>query len=966
MIIQELVPFEDPAQYFKILYQNFQSIFNKQELVESFIDQDPIYQSICGTESWLTEEKLKLLKFNGYKFAASFCRKNRVGGGVCILLQEDIESEEIQEIADMSIEYVIEACALILKKENIMIVTVYWNRRKEVIFYEQLDKILNFIREKYYKFTVIIGGDFNTDMLQTTPKSTKLLNFMLEFKFKQYITEPTHSTPTSSTCLDLIFTNTNKSTLKTKVVDLGFSNHKGVTISHQLSQMTQKITWYATKRIYSERNIQLFKSRLKTIDWYALLDKNNDINEKYEKFHNTLKIILDECIPIKMIKLNNSPKKHWLTVGIKKSCLHKRLLKILIIQSNYNNILTNYYKKYVKILKKIVINSKKICNANKIKRSKNVIKTMWNIIKEHSNKKGKREKTNIELKTNNQIITDNTQVANIFNEFFASVGQNRSISSGGRPALNPPENSMFLYPVSNREVYNIIKSLKMKNSCGVDELPPSLFIQCAEELTLPFYIMINQSFNEGIFPDLMKISLIKPVHKKDSKLETTNYRPIALLPTASKIFEKAMCNRVYTFCEKFKLFDESQNGFRKKRSTSLAVFKYIQTALNIINNKQYAVGILIDLSKAYDRVQYNILLDKLYNMGIRDISHKWFASYLTNRKQLVELEYYNIERKEIIKVQSDAVDINASIPQGSVIGCLLFLIYINDLPKSIDDPSVLFADDMSILTSCTNNQELNENLHTILNNIINWLEEHNLQINFKKTKLIPFYPSQKKPIDINFQFNDIKLDSINNFSLLGLNIDTNINWKKHIEKLNSKLSKFVYAFREIKRSTDQKTALVTYYAYAYAWLSYGIILWGNSTNVSSVFTLQKRLIRILANIKPTDSCKPYFGELNILTLTCMYILETCKFVRKHPEFYKTRQEKMQTNRNLRPRKGLAQLSSNLKLHSSGPLSMSIKIYNNLPEYILNETKENKFTKSLKQLLITKRYYNINEFLNDKQ
>jgi hypothetical protein len=565
-----------------------------------------------------------------------------------------------------------------------------------------------------------------------------------------------------------------------------------------------------------------------------------------------------------------------------------------------------------------------------MEKSGNKIKTMWSIINERTNKKMKCEKYNVKLQINDKLISEPELVANTFNDFFASIGENRNANATlGRPVLHPSENTMFLAPVNYHEVHKLIKNLKNKNSHGVDELPPSLLRQCADQLTVPFCVLINQSFDEGRFPDLLKKSLISPIHKKNSKTDPNNYRPIALLPTASKIFEKAMCNRIYKFCEKYNKFDSAQNGFRKNRSTTLAVYRFMQQILDIVNSKQYAVGILLDMTKAYDKVQYSVLLSKLYGIGIRGIAHRWLTSYLQDREQFTELEHYNFKTGEIKNVKSDKKTINASIPQGSVIGCLLFLIYINDLPKVVKEPCVLFADDISILTPCQDTYNLNEKITSILQTVSDWLSEHNLQINFSKTKLMSFHPTQKEPLNISYTYNNIEIEVVDKCTLLGIVIDKHICWKPHVQNMRNKISKFVYALRQIKKTTDLKTALQVYYSYAYNWLSYGAILWANSTDAPSLFILQKKLIRILANIKQTDSCKDYFKQYNILTLPCIDILEICKFVRNHPEFY-TKREDVLKNRIMRYKGKLMLPSSRLKLHSSGPLVMSIKNYNKLP------------------------------------
>lgn len=227
-----------------------------------------------------------------------------------------------------------------------------------------------------------------------------------------------------------------------------------------------------------------------------------------------------------------------------------------------------------------------------------------------------------------------------------------------------------------------------------------------------------------------------------------------------------------------------------------------------------------------------------------------------------------------------------------------------------------------------------------------------------------FHPHQKAPLAINFTYNNTKLEVVDTFTLLGINIDTHINWKPHIENIRSKLSKFAYALREIKKTTDIKTALVTYYAYAYAWLSYGVMLWGNSTDASSLFTAQKKLVRTIVNIDQTDSCKPFFFKLKLLTLPCIYILEICKFVRAHEKYFK-KQSDRNIGRSLRNENRLLLPTSRLALHSNSPFVMCTKLYNKLPDSIKKEQKNKHFLRKLKNILLKKCYYSIKEYLEDK-
>lgn len=214
-----------------------------------------------------------------------------------------------------------------------------------------------------------------------------------------------------------------------------------------------------------------------------------------------------------------------------------------------------------------------------------------------------------------------------------------------------------------------------------------------------------------------------------------------------------------------------------------------------------------------------------------------------------------------------------------------------------------------------------------------------------------------------FTFDRYKLECVPSFPLLGITIDSHINWKDHISKIKTKLSQFIYALRQLKKTTNLQTALTAYYAFAHAWLSYGVILWGNSTSVQDLLILQKKCIRIITNIKQTDSCKPYFRDLKILTLPGIYILESCKFVKAHPDFYSKigdvpcRYESRSKN-NL-----LLQTTSKLALHQKGPYPMLIKIYNKLPDHMKNEPNNNKFINTLKKYLVANAYYTVNEYLN---
>jgi hypothetical protein len=486
-----------------------------------------------------------------------------------------------------------------------------------------------------------------------------------------------------------------------------------------------------------------------------------------------------------------------------------------------------------------------------------------------------------------------------------------------------------------------VRDLKNKSSFGFDEFPPTLAKQCNDELAAPLTFLINQSFAEATFPDLLKTAIIKPVPKTKGASDPNDFRPIALLSTFSKIFETAMAKRLNSFCDKHAIYNDSQYGFRKRRSTISALYRFTNEILNIIDSKKHAIAMMLDMSKAYDRVSHRVLLDKLYGIGVRGITHRWFKSYLEKRQQFVEIDHYNSTQKCLNTCRSQKSLVKYSIPQGSTLGCILFLLYINDLPKILDNNCILYADDITVVLQCDDNDHFKQQLNITMEKIIHWLNDHNLKLNVFKTKLIQIKPRQKNPINTDFSYGNEKLVTVNSCALLGIEVDSELNWKKHVAKISGKLSQFTYALYQLKSCTNLKTAISAYYAYGHARLNYGIILWGNSTHVSNLFILQKKCIRILVNIKQTESCRCHFTHLKILTLTSMYIYEICKFVRNNKTILEQNRDNCSTvYHNLRSRNKLTNSLSKMQIVRAGTHHMAVNIYNGVP---LNIRKIEKFT-----------------------
>lgn len=531
--------------------------------------------------------------------------------------------------------------------------------------------------------------------------------------------------------------------------------------------------------------------------------------------------------------------------------------------------------------------------------------------------------------------------------------------------MNSLPNSIFLCSVTEIEVRKTILQLKRKNSCGYDEIPATLLVNCVDEFVPPLTFLVNQSYERGEFPDHLKLAIVKPIFKKGNKWDKSNYRPIALLPVISKVFEKIICQRMYSFLEKFNVIAKNQHGFRKNHSTTTAVFDCCYEIYNALNEHKCAIAVFMDMSKAYDRVCHNILLQKLDLLGMRGKAKNWLTSYLCERKQFVQITHFNETSRELQQFNSPIETVSGSIPQGSVLGCLLFLAYINDLPSVVPHKIVLFADDATMLFLCDyNNISQIHNLITdSLNKVESYLEEIGLILNFEKTKIMQFRPHQRKPLSIRVNQKGKILEEVEKFSFLGITIDQTLSWKHHVEVVVSRLSQFSYALRELRKSTNEHCALTAYHSHAAAWIRYGIVLWGNSTDVKSVLVLQKRCLRIITLTPRRETCRMLFAKFKILTVTSIYIFELCRFVLKNSHYFK-RISDMPRNYATRRGNDLVLPISRLALYQSSPYYMAIKTFNHLPKS-LKALQGSKFDNELKKLLINKNYYSMKEYFNDK-
>uniref|UniRef100_A0A673A262 Reverse transcriptase domain-containing protein n=1 Tax=Sphaeramia orbicularis TaxID=375764 RepID=A0A673A262_9TELE len=337
------------------------------------------------------------------------------------------------------------------------------------------------------------------------------------------------------------------------------------------------------------------------------------------------------------------------------------------------------------------------------------------------------------VKTGDTVVENTEDIVNIFNDFFVNVGPNlaKDITKWEKDDKTfnfaiENNNSMFLGGVCESEVLEVVRKSKNKKSTDRNSIDMTLIKQVINSILQPFTYICNKSFQTGTFPENMKIAKVIPIYKNGDKHMVSNYRPVSLLPQFSKILEKLFVKRLDDYIDKYRILNDHQYGFRKNRSTSLAVMEFAENIATAVDQKQHTVGVFIDLRKAFDTIDHSILLRKCEMYGIRGVTQNWLKSYLQNRSQYVSIGNTNSQLRNV----------TCGVPQGSVLGPKLFILYLNDIfMASSKLKFTIFADDTNLLYSGVNMKQILEIVEKELSKLKKWFDVNKLSLNEDKQNL---------------------------------------------------------------------------------------------------------------------------------------------------------------------------------------------------------------------------------------
>ena len=432
--------------------------------------------------------------------------------------------------------------------------------------------------------------------------------------------------------------------------------------------------------------------------------------------------------------------------------------------------------------------------------------------------------------------------------------------------------NIFFHPVTEQVIFNHLISLDPSKATGYDNIPARLLIDGASVITKPLCHIINLSLQSGIFPEALKIAKVTPVFKKGSPYDTNNYRPISILPTLSKILEKVVYKQLESFLEKHALIFKHQYGFRKNYSTKLALINLLNDILHMIDDGNIVLGIYLDLTKAFDTIDHDILCDKLSLYGVRGVPLNWFESYLSNRKQFVSVGNHN----------SSLTTISYGVPQGSILGPLLFLLYINDLPESSTYfTSRLFADDSNFFHAFPNNNANISEANTAFNHIVQWCSANKLTISKKKTNYVLLSTHQR-----NFKthgkiyINSHDIDYVKHVTHLGVEIDSHLTWKYHIKNVCDRISPKIGLLSKLRYFVPKHILLLLYKSFILPHITYCLEVWGSTypSALIPIHNLIKKLVRIITFKSFLAPSAPLFKELGIMNIYELFKYQTAVFI----------------------------------------------------------------------------------------
>ena len=940
---------------FKILSLNIRSLSKHYEELSNLISSLSFtFSCIILTETFQNEDKKSLYSLTGYD-SFEIYRGKKKGGGVSVFIKEEFKAKQFYSIVSSDIEAI--GVTLIDGVRNISLIGLYRPPQgSRLNFIHSLDNLFN---TKIKNELCIVAGDFNIDVSKGNTVSyckDRFCNTMTSNGFTNLITNttrPNTNNDYNSTIIDHIWINKHETT-KTFTLCTDISDHYPCILTIE-SLTSPPLLREISYRPVSDKRKHSFINNLRTSDFSFIHDDTISIDTKFQRFSDIFYTLFDAHFPIKYKTISEKRiKNKWLSKALLTSIRQKhKLLKHV----RKGDIPLQTYTRYSALLTKVIRNAKSTYYKSKLTQGQDVRLT-WNVINDILHRKKIKKNLIDKLVINDKVLTNKQEIAEELNTYFTTLGSN--ISNQIPPAQKSfleyikhnNGDKFFFNDVSNEEVKCIIKNLKNKSS-DIYEIPNWVYKHCNSEISPVLAALYNLSLKHGVFPSTLKTARVTPIPKTKDTTIPQNFRPISILHTIGKILEKIVHLQLTDYLHENELLSRTQFGFTKNRNTEDALIYITEHIYKALNAKHTCVLLLLDFSKAFDVVPHNQLLEKLDTMGLSEMSLKWFTSYLSNRAQYVRLG----------DASSSPKTISHGVPQGSILGPLLFNLYTNDFSKCHNSIHSQYADDTAILITDNNITSLNNRVNAELRNVIDWVEANKLSLNLQKTHYL-IITNLKKPVKLKIIARDSDIKQTSTAKLLGVMFDDKLSFKGHINNVVTKLSSATYALLKLKPAVPKFVLKQLYYSLVYPNLLYGISIWGcaKKSHLQPLIVVHKKIIRILSGTRNfIEHTNPLFARMSLLKIRDLHALAvTSHIFRVQNGLSSSLLTSLLTSHQTSNERALRSTQSGNLSKSNYTLTKSrgsisyhgIELWNNVPTDIRSSTSSHSFRKKYKLQLLS--------------